>query len=386
MSLVVVAGALANKPGNGGAAWTRLGWPLGLKRLGFDVFFIEQISATACTDVAGARCGLERSINLAYFTEVTRRLGLEDSSMLILEDDSSAGKHWNDLVDLADQADLLINISGHLAIDALKYRFRTRVFIDQDPGYTQFWRRDGLAEDRFRGHHFYFTVGANIGAPDCPIPTGGIEWRATRQPIVLEQWPVATESSPSRFTTIGSWRGPYGRVIQNGLQYGLKAHEFRKFMALPTISGHLFEIALAIDRADDADVELLRHSAWTIVDPQSVACDPFAFRHYVQSSGAEFSVAQGIYVETRSGWFSDRTVRYLASGKPALVQDTGFSRNYPTGYGLVPFRTLDEAVRGADRIVGDYPVHSRAARAIAEEFFDSDKVLAALLRDVGVTS
>jgi hypothetical protein len=171
-------------------------------------------------------------------------------------------------------------------------------------------------------------------------------------------------------------------VTHDGVQYGLKAHEFRKFVALPLLTGQPFEIALAVHPADRPDVESLRTHAWTVVDPKSVAGDPFTFRSYVQDSGVEFSVAQGMYVDTQSGWFSDRTVRYLASGKPALVQDTGFGRNYPTGRGLVPFRTLEEAVRGADLITRDYEVHSRAARAIAEELFDSDKVVATLLRNV----
>jgi hypothetical protein len=166
------------------------------------------------------------------------------------------------------------------------------------------------------------------------------------------------------------------------VQFGLKAHEFRKFLALPARSAQAFEIALDVHPADRRDVDSLIADGWRIVDPNLVARDPLAFRRYVQESSAEFSVAQGIYVDTRSGWFSDRSVRYLASGKPVLVQDTGFGRTYPVGCGIVPFRTLDEAVRGAERINRDYAAHARAAREIAEGFFDSDKVLTALLQEV----
>ncbi len=166
----------------------------------------------------------------------------------------------------------------------------------------------------------------------------------------------------------------------------MKAHEFRKFVTLPTLTGHDFEIALDVDPADRQDVDALRDHDWRVVDPRAVAGDPFAFRRYIQDSAAECSVAQGIYVETRTGWFSDRTVRYLASGKPALVQDTGFAGTYPTGRGLVAFRTLDEAARGADLIMRDYEAHARAARAIAEHWFDSDRVLTDLLRRMGVTA
>jgi hypothetical protein len=145
-----------------------------------------------------------------------------------------------------------------------------------------------------------------------------------------------------------------------------------------------FEIALNIHPADTKDLNLLRQHGWEIVDPRTVVPDPIAFRCYVQTSGAEFSVAQGVYVETKSGWFSDRTVRYLASGKPALVQDTGFSRNYPVGDGLVAFRTLDEAVVGAEQIAGDYDRHCRVARSLAEAYFDSDQVLGGFAEQVGI--
>jgi hypothetical protein len=391
MSVIVIAGALANKPWNGGAAWTRLSWVLGFKRLGYDVYFIEQIAPGACRDAAGARCDLAQSVNAAYFTQVLRQFGLDRSSALVSDDSGrtlggrTIGLGLKEIVEIAEAADLLVNISGHLTLDALKPRFRTRAFIDLDPGYTQCWHTQGLAEHQLRDHHAYFSVGENIGTADCSVPTGEMRWRPIRQPVLLDEWPVLSHVSAPRFTTVASWRGPYGRVTHEGRQFGVKAHEFRKFAPLPTLTDHAFEIALEADAADERDVESLRSHAWTVVDPKGVADDPFAFRRYIQASGAECSVAQGIYVETRSGWFSDRTVRYLASGKPALVQDTGFGRTYPIGQGLVPFLTLDEAVRGAEGIMRDYAAHARAARAIAEEYFDSDKVLAGLLRDVGGT-
>lgn len=379
MPLIVVSGALANKPANGGAAWTRLSWALGCRRLGYDVLFIEQIAPSTSVDASGSPCAIERSVNLAYFDAVTRHFGL-DAALVVEGEPRSFGVPWAVLPDMAQAADLLVNISGHLTAAALKPRFRRRVFVDLDPGYTQLWHAAGLAEDRLRDHDVYFTVGESIGTPRCDVPCGGIEWRPIRQPVVLEEWPVVEPpSAQTRFTTVASWRGPLGRATRDATSYGVKAHEFRKFMAIPNLSEPSFELALDIDPADRADVDALRTNGWHVVDPRSVAADPAAFRRYVQASSAEFSVAQGVYVETRSGWFSDRTVRYLASGKPAVVQDTGWSRRYPSGKGLLRFGTMEEAVRAVEDIASDYLDHARAARAIAEEFFDSDKVWAELL-------
>src|SRR5262249_13579120 len=163
-----------------------------------------------------------------------------------------------------------------------------------------------------------------------------IRWRRTRQPVVLDQWSLSCTPESDRFTTVASWRGPFGPVEYGGKLYGLKLHEFRKFIELPRRSRRTFEIALDIHEADANDRPNLESHGWRLVDPRVTAGDPEAFRRYIQASAAEFSVAQGIFVDTNSGWFSDRTVRYLASGKPALVQETGFSRNLPVGVGLVP--------------------------------------------------
>lgn len=382
MTVAVVAGALANKPRNGGAAWVRISWALGLARLGLEVWFLEEISRGACVDGRGRPAAFEASLNLRYFREVTARFGLATRSALVYEaGERIHGRGARELFELAEQADLLVNISGHLAWEPLKRRFRRRVFVDLDPGFTQLWRRGS----RLDGHHHYLTVGENIGTRRCSLPTGGLRWRPVRQPVVLEQWPVSRSGDRGRFTTVTSWRGPYGPVEHRGRRFGLKLHEFRKYVELPRLVPSTFELALAIHPADRGDLDVLAGQGWRLADPMVVAGHPDSFRSYLHGSGAEFSVAQGVYVETRSGWFSDRSARYLASGKPVLVQDTGFGRSLPVGEGLVPFGTLREAVSGAHRIASDYERHARAARLLAEEHFDSDRVLRRLLEDVGVS-
>ena len=344
MTSVAVGGALADKTESGGEAWVRLSYALGLRRLGCEVRLVEEAHDPSPAAVDYARA-VAASFDLAYDLAENRVEG----------------------------GDLLVNISGNVRSETLLRSFRRTVFVDIDPGFTQFWHERGI--EQIPEHDVYFTIGENIGREDCPIPTGGIEWRQTRPPVVLDEWPVA-DGGFDRFTTVATWRCPYGRIEP----YGLKHHEWRRFSRLPLSTRLPFEAALRIEPADVADRNLLEEQSWHLVDP-GVTRDPDAFRNYVRGSGAEFSVAQGIYTETNSGWFSDRTVRYLASGRPALVQDTGFTRTLPVGEGLVAFRTLEEAVAGARAIVGDYDRHAAAARAIAEEQFDSNKVLGALLED-----
>ena len=254
-------------------------------------------------------------------------------------------------------------------------RLRRKAYVDLDPGFTQFWHADGVDRPRRarlllhrRREHRH----ARLRHPDrrhrlAPGAAAG-RARATGR--------VCGDGDPGRFTTVGAWRGAFGVVERDGRTYGLKVHEFRKVIELPARVPLDFEIALDIHPGDDRDREALEAQRLAARRPRAdVVRGPLEFRRYVQGSGAEFSVAQGIYVDTNSGWFSDRSVRYLASGRPALVQDTGFSRNYPVGEGLVAFRTLDEAADGARRIAADYEAHRAAARALAEERFDSDKVL-----------
>lgn len=378
MTLAVVAGAIANKPRNGGEAWVRLSWVLGLQRLGFDVRLVEELDPATCVDERGRPAGLDASVQMAHWRAVVERFGLEGRAALIV----GGGRHvegstWDRLHEEADEADLLVNISGALRDPGLRSRFDRAAYVDLDPGFTQFWAAQG-ADVGLDGHDLYFTVGLNVGTAVCDVPTGDVEWRPLPPFVVLDEWPVVDPASPSRLTTVASWRS-YGRVEHGDRTFSLKAHQFRRFVELPQRAPQTFEIALDIHPGDDADRRLLEESGWVLVDPVIAAGDPDRFRSYVQGSGGEFSVAQGIYVETRSGWVSDRTVKYLASGLPALVQDTGIRDLLPTGEGLLTFSDLDEAVAGAHDIARDPDRHRLAARQLAQQQFDSAVVLGRLL-------
>ena len=363
----MVAGALANKAGYGGEAWVRLNWALGLERIGFEVVFVEEVSTPDPAPQA-----------IEYFTAVTERFGI-DSAAVLHRGTSVAGSSTEAICEAARDAELFVNLSGNLRHLALVRNCPRKVYVDLDPGYTQFWDARGI-DVGLAGHDYYVTVGARIGDAACAVPTSGKDWQAIAPPVVLERWPVAVTPS-GRFTTVAAWRGAYGPAEHNGHVYGLKAHEFRRVRELPRRSPFVFELALAIDPGDDADREELLDAGWRLVDPD-VASTPDGFRDYLSASSAEFSVAQGIYVETQCGWFSDRSAAYLAAGKPVLLQDTGVSDAYRSSAGLVSFRTLDEAVAGAAEIASDYAEHCRGARRIAEEHFDSDLVLGRMLERV----
>ena len=383
MPSVIVAGAIANKPGNGGAAWTRLSWVLGFRDLGWDVLFVEQIAAASCVDRAGRCVDPVHSVNAAYFRDVIGAFGLDGASALLVDGERSVhGETLDSICRRADNADVLINISGNLTCRRIKDCVRLKAYVDLDPGYTQIWNAAGEIAG-IAGHDWYFTVGENIGR-GATIASDGIDWRPVRQPVLLDCWPELPAPDHAPFTTVASWRGPYGRVNDGTTTFGVKAHEFRKFLDVPRRAADRFEIALEIHDGDGRDRASLAEHGWAVANPLAVAGDPLAFRRYVQQSAAEFSVAQGVYVETGSGWFSDRTTRYLASGRPAIVQDTGFSKNYPVGEGLFAFRTVDEAVSAVEAVRRDYARHAKAARALAVERFDSKKVLAGVAATMGL--
>ncbi|MFN2541780.1 MAG: glycosyltransferase, partial [Chthoniobacterales bacterium] len=204
----------------------------------------------------------------------------------------------------------------------------------------------------------------------------------TPQPVVLEHWPANAVTNNHGFSTVATWRGRFGPIEYEGKTYGQRVHEFRRFAPLPRLTVERFTLALDIDPAESKDLALLAENQWSIVDPSSVAGDPWRYRQFVQDSKGEFMVAKNMYVQTRGGWFSDRSICYLASGRPVLAQRTGWS--YPDGKGLVGFSTLEQAMDGVREITGNYNEHSRAARKLAEDHFDSDKVLARLLEKLQV--
>jgi hypothetical protein len=380
---LVIAGALAQKPKIAGHTWALLQYVLGFKRLGWKTLFLDYLEPSVCVDEAGRNCPLEGSVHFRYIRDVVKSFELEDDYVLIgPRGESLIGMPRSRLLDRVGDSAFLLNIMGYLRDEGVLGRAAKRVFLDIDPGFGQFWEELGLHRP-FTGYDSCVTIGLNIGRPDCTIPTCGLDWIVTPQPVVLEWWPPSDVPGES-FTTVASWRGAYGPVEFKGKSYGLRVHQFRRFVDLPGLTGRPFELALAIHPSEMRDLTLLSDKEWTLVDPKIAAGDPLSYRAYIGRSRAEFSVAKDMYVRSHGGWISDRSLCYLASGKPVLAQETGFSRHYPTGEGLLAYSTLEEAVAGVEEITRRPDVHARAARALAEEYFDSDKVLGRLLQKLGV--
>jgi hypothetical protein len=377
---ILISGMIAADPWQGGATWAVLQYVLGLQRLGHDVYFIESIAPKAVRPSCAALLDSENAI---YFKRVAMEFGIERRAALLLAGSKETfGLPYEDLARVAARADLLINISGMLTDETLTASIPTRVYLDLDPAFNQLWCAVEGIDMRFDGHTHFVTIGQAIGEPDCPVPTCGLSWMKTVQPIVLERWPVAEDMAREALTMIGNWRA-YGSIQHQGVSYGQKAHSFRKFFSLPKTTRESFALALAIHRDETADLASLNENHWTLLDPARVVDTPARYQQFIQQSKAEFGIAKSGYVASRCGWFSDRSLCYLASGRPVIAQETGFSRYLPTGEGLFAFEESQDVCHAVDALRINYSRHSKAARSLAENYFDSDKVLSRLLEMVG---
>jgi hypothetical protein len=374
---VVVAGMLSLPPFSPGTACDRLQYVLGLRSLGHEVLFVEEVDSGCCRDRDGRRCAYERSVNRECFCQTMADFGLLERSCQLYEGGrATAGLGRSELTGALEGADLLINISGHAKSDLVLGAVGRRAYLDQDPVYTQLWVAEYGADLGLDHHDVLFTVGNNIGTEASDIPTAGLRWHHTLPPVALDEW-TPTKPGSGRFTTVASW-GRYGDLSYRGRRFRGKRSEFRRFADLPARTGRELEVTLANRDAHPDDAMRLEQGGWTITDAAALG-DLAAYRRYVAASGAEIGITKGAYVEGRAGWIGDRSCHYLASGSPVLLQSTGLERTVPTGRGLVTFANLDQAAEGVEEIERDHAAHCRAARELAEEVFDARRVLAELL-------
>jgi len=370
---IVVSGSIAQYP-LGGMTWHHLQYALGLARLGHDVFYVEDTGAAPFSPLERA---VRPEANLVYLDRVMARAGLADRWAYCHLQGEWRGLSDRRRASVLSSADLLVNVSGVLSRPE-SYRGPRLAFVDTDPVFNRMKlaRGDRAFSEMVDAHDAHFTFGERlVGAPD----TGKGTWLTTRQPIVLSEWSAA---GPPRdvFSTVMNWRSRKKTGVREGREHGEKDVELLRFIDLPQlVAPAKIELALNHGKTDDAPVDLLLSKGWRIVDPYKACLDLDSYRDYVQSSLAEWSVAKNGYVEGQPGWFSERSACYLAAGRPTVVQDTGFSSVLPVGEGIVAFRTVEEAAEAIRDVATRYERHSEAARAIAREYFDSDKVLSALV-------
>ncbi|HVN83751.1 MAG TPA: hypothetical protein VMW17_02785 [Candidatus Binatia bacterium] len=380
---IMIGGAIGHHPiGGSGNAWAFLQYILGFRALGFDTFYVEHLEAKSCWDDQWNVVPFVDSVNARYVAALAQRFGLE-GTVALLDEESSAyvGLSHADVQRLARDADVFINMSGRFHVREVLAAARRRMYLDMDPGFTQIWQEQYDVDMNLRGHDVYVTVGPFLGTDKSPLPTGGVQWKHTLPPVVIEEWQTDVAAG-STYTTVADWRG-YGAVEWQGVWYGQKAQEFARLIDVPSRVNVPMEICLAI-HPDEADRAMLTEHGWRLSEPRARAATPDAYREYIWQSRGEFSAAKHGYVAGRTGWFSDRSACYLAAGRPVILQDTGFSQYLPAGRGLLAFDDPDRAIDAIRMVEADYAAHAAAARAIAREHFDARRVLPHLLELAGL--
>jgi hypothetical protein len=374
---IIVSGLIAQYP-IGGVTWDYLQYVVGLAQLGHDVYYVEDTGLWPYNPIEG---GVSRNCtyNVNILNDAMSRFGLADKWAYYFPGESRwYGLTKEQLNKIVHSSDLLINVSCSLQNLADYRAVKKLAYVDTDPVFTQLKLARGQADFRQQvdAHDVHFSYGeclAEVGPPT------GHKWLPMRKPILISEW---RPSSPYRdtFTTVMNWTS-YKPIVYNGKTYGQKDVEFQHFLDLPSRVGPTnLELAVnAAGKTKRTPSGLLARKNWRVVDPMKVCPDLDSYRSYIESSKAEWTVAKNGYVIGKSGWFSGRTACYLAAGRPVVVQDTGFGTIFPVGEGILTFQTFEEAVEGIRKVEMEYSLHAKAALAIAEEYFDSDKVLNGLI-------
>jgi glycosyltransferase involved in cell wall biosynthesis len=369
-----------------GVLWQLLHHLVGFRNLGLDVYYIEDHSAWCYDPIA--RTGTDDpSQNLRTLNDVLQRFGFGDRwAFNDTVADRCFGMTRERCAQLIREADAVINLCGATNPRDEHRAAKCLVLLETDPGNFQLRLAGGDAESSefASAHKMFFSYGCNIGTPECMLPAAGLKWHPTRPPVLLDQWhPGEGPAEPAVFTTVGTWRNKgLDLEIDGDTYYWSKHVNFRKVLDVAHRAGQVIELATDLNSGPDYDAALAGGYRVVPVTPMSLDID--AYRRYISSSRGEFTVAKDIYARTHSGWFSDRTACYLAAGRPVVTQRTGIERFVPEGQGLLGFDTADEAVDAIRRINSDYLRHARAARRIAEEYFDAETLLDEIAETIGL--
>ena len=401
---IVIMGILGRTP-LAGVSWQVLHYLEGFRRLGYDIYYIEDTGGWAYHPLRktdGNESEYTYAINCQYAVNYVAKLmssfGLQNGWAYWSRVDGRVfGLSETQVSRLFENADAIVNLTGSTCLLEEHTRVPVRIYLETDPVMRQIEvvRGDRKAIELLAAHTHHFSYGENLGASDCSVPLTRFSYQPTRQPVVIDWWtPDPRLSSdgnkrtniPARFTTIAKWRQPGKDIEWNGETYSWsKDIEFLKFIDLPLQTEQEFELALLWEDEKDEEVTpQLRSNGWRVVDALSLSLDILPYRQYILGSRGEFTVAKDQNIRLRSGWFSDRSACYLAAGKPVVTQDTAFDKILPTGRGLFAFRTMEDILAAIDAIQSDYEGHCRAAREIAEEYFAAERVLGDLMDRVGL--
>jgi hypothetical protein len=381
----IVTGMVVTYP-VGGVAWDYLQYALGLERLGIEVYYLED-TGWQTYDPIRQEYGEDCSYGVGFLQRTLADLSPTLSNRWHVRnmDGHSYGIDADEFARIVAGADLFLNVSGGTLLRDQYMRCPRKVLIESDPGWNHFvnfpkWDANPgwQGSHGWRAHDHFFTLAQRIGQPDCKLPTFGIDWHPTRPPVVMDQW--RPQPPAQRWTTVMTWNN-FGKPVEhNGVAYGTKEREFARVETLPSRVNAPLEIAAG----GSPPTKHWRELGWSVVDSHTVSRTFDEYRDYIQRSRGEFSVAKNLYVATHSGWFSCRSVCYLAAGRPVVVQDTGFDGIIPTGAGLFAFKDIDEAAAAIEAVERNYEHHSTAAQKVAAEHFDSGVVLGDILQRVGL--
>jgi hypothetical protein len=378
----VVLGITAQYP-LAGVTWQAMHYLAGLRALGCDVFYVEDSGAPPYDPTSGG-LAVDARANVAYLAAVMRRLKLADRwAYWDAQRDAWHGLGRERVHALYGSADAIFNLCGATRLRAEHHQGARLCYVETDPVYEQMRVANGEADSIafLAEHDILFTYGELLGTPSCTVPVERFAWIPTRPPVVLDEWRACGEGNA--FRSIATWENKGKNVQFRGETYYWTKHlNFVRMLDVPRRSGATVE--LAMDPLDPAIRSELAAHGWTLVDPRPISADPDAYRAFVEGARGELTVAKDIYVRPRSGWFSDRSVCFLAAGRPVVTQETGFSERIPSGRGLLAFATPEEAVAALQAIDADYAGHARAAREIAAEYFAAERVIDGMLTAAGI--
>ena len=382
---IVVGGILFSYP-IAGVAWQHLHYLLGLRRLGYDVTYIE-LDDFYPFDPEGDGIYPDMERVVGWSANVLEKFGFAGKwHYQMLWEERTWGISSDEAKKTLREADAFINLCGAQTLTDDHLACPRRLFLETDPVEMQIELGKGIeaAYAMLRQHTALYTFGENLGTEACPLSNGGFTWHPTRQAVVLDEWRTETGPPPNApYTTVGNWDVKDKEVELDGkIYHWQKGMEFVKVRNLPRRVNAPLELAMRF--GNPADNAMMREHGWRTRAALGVSRDLDVYRNYIQQSRGEFTVAKEQNIVFQTGWFSDRAAAYLAAGRPVINQDTGFARNLPTGEGLFSFRDEDGAAAAIATIESDYPRHCEAAREIARDYFSSDVLLPRMLAQAGM--